>query len=200
MILRTFLIVPAAALALVLAACGSGGGADDSPDAGGAGEPSPPAAAEWASCTNEVDGWTAEYPDDWHTNEGELIADCRLFDPEPVALDADDGTLPPDAAVQMWVNAILTDFEEFVDDPLVEERDRRQVTVDGRPGFRLEVEEREEGMVPAGTRSVRYVVDLGQRAFLAVSHDVGEPPFAQKVEALDAMMERIRFEPEEPLP
>jgi hypothetical protein len=173
-----------AALALVLAGCG----AEEEP------AENDEDAATWATCTNEADGWTAEYPEDWEVNDGEVVEPCRLFDPEPIELDPAPGEIPLDIAVHLSREQIARDFDDLLEDPFSEELDREETEVDGRTAYRLEAEQTEDGIIPEGTRSVRYVVDLGEDALIAASYDVGDPPLDEKVEVLDEMMERLRFE------
>jgi hypothetical protein len=154
---------------------------------------------EWATCTNDQDEWSAEYPEDWHAYEGdETMSPCSLFDPEPIQLEEGPGEVPLDIAVQLRMEAIAQGFEDLLEDPFAEELDREERTVDGHTAHRIEQEQTEDGIVPAGARSVRYVVDLGNSAFLAVAYDVGEPDFERKVEVLDEMMERLTLDVEEP--
>ncbi|MFP3907907.1 MAG: kelch repeat-containing protein, partial [Acidimicrobiales bacterium] len=124
------------------------------------------------------------------------VAPCSLFDPESVELPESSGLeVPADIAVQMRMQEVVTDVEDdFLDDPFVEVTDQREVTVDGHTAYRQEQRHSGEGFHPEGMRTVRYVVDLGDRALLAMSHDVGQPDFDTKIEVLDEMLPRIRFD------
>jgi hypothetical protein len=183
-----------AVMALVIAACAD---ADEPPD-----EPTdePPEADAWASCTNDEDGWAAEYPSDWEVNPGDEVAPCSLFDPEPIDLHEGPTTIPLDIAVHLRAETIALDFEDIVEDRFAEQLDRMETIVDGHDAVRIEQEQTEDGIIPEGTRSVRYVVELDDdRALIAVSYDIGEPAFVTKVEVLDEMMERIELVDPEPV-
>lgn len=181
-----------AAVALLAAtACVGSDDNDARPPPGDDGE-----AVEWATCSNDEDGWTADHPDDWHVNDGPEVAPCSLFDPDSVELPESSGLeVPAEIAVQMRMQDVVTDVrDDFLDDPFVEVTDQRQVTVDGHTAYRQEQRHSGEGFHPEGMRTVLYVVDLGDSALLAMSHDVGRPDFDTRVEVLDAMLPRIRFD------
>ncbi len=160
----------------------------------------PPETDEWASCSNDEDGWEAEYPPDWQVNPGDGVAACSLFDPEAIDLPQGPTAIPLDIAVQLRVESVARELDDLLEDPFATEIDRSDTTVDGSTAHRIEQEQAEDGIVPEGTRSVRYVVDLGDdRAFIAVSYDMGEPAFDEKVAVLDEMMDRIEFMDPEPV-
>lgn len=141
-------------------------------------------------CTNEVEGWVVAYPADWHVNEGDAIGPCRLFDPDPVELGSEPSEVPPSIAVQLRTEDAIA-LQGVAEDPTVEVVDRRAVLVDGRPGERLEERHGSDGLLPEGTRSVRYVIDLGGRVLLASAFDLGQPEFDAKVRVLDELVGRV---------
>jgi hypothetical protein len=142
-------------------------------------------------CANP-DGFSVEYPDGWVTNEAEEneLPPCSLFDPASVDT-GEGGDVPADIAVFMRVEPVAF---AAVDDPTVEEVAREELSLAGREAVRVETEATGEGLFPEGLRSTSYRVDLGEQTFMATARDVGEPGYASKQDALDAMIETVRFD------
>lgn len=141
-------------------------------------------------CTNEAEGWVVAYPADWHVYEGAAVGPCRLFDPYPIELPSEASEVPPSIAVQLRTEDAVR-LQGVTEDPTIEVVDRRAVLVDGRPAERLEERHRGSGLLTEGTRSVRYVVDLGGRVLLASAFDLGQPEFTAKVRVLDELVQRV---------
>jgi hypothetical protein len=76
---------------------------------------------------------------------------------------------------------------------LTEELARETLTVDGHEAVRVEARATAGGFLPEGTLITSYRVDVGERTLIATSHDVGEPGYEVKQDALDAMMATLRF-------
>ena len=148
-------------------------------------------------CTNEVEGWVVQYPEDWHTNEGDVVGPCRLFDPDPIDLAFEASEVPPTIAVQLRAED-ATRLEDVAADPTVEVVERRTLSVDGRPGERLEERHTGGGLLPGGTRSVRYVIDLGGEVLLASTFDLGDDDVTGNVAVLDELVRRLELVDPEP--
>lgn len=191
-------VVGAALAAALVAGCGGDGAptdeTDDSPP------PSPTAGAVPAlteSCDNPDDGYAISYPEGWQTNSGEVVSPCRLFDPEPV--DVEPGTeIPFDVAVQLRVadrgfDAML----DLVDDDIGADVVERQATeVAGRDAVVVDSVATGETLLPEGVRTRTYYVDVDGATLIATTHDVGEPDFASKRAALDAMLGTLELAPQ----
>jgi hypothetical protein len=149
----------------------------------------PPKAEQWRQCTNPEHGFSVSYPDDWHSNSGEVIAECSAFDPEEFEIPP-DSEMPFEIAIVIGIEPVQ--FEELT----VPSRWERihlteRVAVDGRRGRRVEAEATGEGLASAGLRSTRYVVDLGEgRSLVATTHQTG-PDYRRNQEILARMMESI---------
>jgi len=143
-----------------------------------------------ASCTNEETGYRVDYPAAWHTNRGDVMPACSLFDPQPIEI-APATELPHDIAVAIRHEPVA--FQQIVEAPGRREVSREDTEVDGRPAIRLESLAEEPAMLPPGTRSYRYFVDLNGATLVAAAHDLGEPDFTTKRQTLDRIMGSLRF-------
>lgn len=143
------------------------------------------------SCPNQEIGFTIEYPAGWHTNPGDAMPQCSLFDPDPIEIEPAT-ELPFDIAVAMRHEttplATLTG----------EQRGRRvllqeDTSVNGRRAARMEIETTEDLLRPAGSRTYGYYVDLEDATLVAETHDVGELAYDRKQRILDAMVATLHF-------
>ena len=136
--------------------------------------------------------YTVGYPEGWSTNRGDVAPPCRFFDPEAF-------TLPP--ATEVVGLAVIFDVESIpfsklrdaTDGPGEEVLDRREVTVDGRPGVRLEARELDGGLLPVGTRSLRYLVDLEDATLVAVTYGLKEAAWDRNRGVLEAMVKAVKI-------
>ena len=182
---KAFLLI----VLIVLTSCSAPTG--DTPPA--AQKPKPPAASEPAlsqRCTNERHGFTVSYPAGWHTNGGEVIPACSVFDPEPVEVPP-QSEMPFDIAVVIGVQDVA--FDRTASDPQFERvLSSERLTIGGRPALRSEVEATGEGLADRGMRTLRYAIDLGNgRSLVASTNRTGEQYEAEK-EILRRMVETIR--------
>lgn len=147
--------------------------------------------ATWSRCASNENGWTVEYPGTWRTNPGTVVAECRLFDPEPIVLQ-------PNTELPAGLGANLHRAEVAVQQARTDPHSRlvseSETSVDGRVAYRQLRETTEDGYVPAGTRYLIWLVDLGNETGIGTTYAVGTPSFERKVEVLDAMMARISID------
>lgn len=142
-------------------------------------------------CTNEKHGFSVSFPAAWHTNSGEVLPTCTVFDPAPIQLPR-DSEIPFDIAI-----TIITVVQPFDPNPLSSRFERvlsvERLNVAGRDAVRLETEATGEGLADRGMRSLRYVVDLGdERVLIASTYDTGATYSGEKT-ILIRMMETISF-------
>jgi putative cell wall-binding protein len=153
-------------------------------------------APDWATCTNAEDGYTVDHPADWATNDERMntVPPCSLFDPDPEQLRIEGMEVPTDIAVFLRVEDIP--FDEVSGPALGEDAisGPHERTVDGRTAERIEVRADGTGFLPEGTVSARWVVDLDGRSLIAVSNDIGDPTYQEKIAVLDQMMETVVFD------
>ncbi len=131
------------------------------------------------------------YPQGWSANRGDVAPPCRFFDPAPF-------TLPP--ATEVVGLAVIFDVEsvpfsqlrDAAGGPGEEILDRRDVTVDGRRGVRLEARELDGGLVPVGTPSLRYLVDLEDATLVAVTYGLRGAAWEQNRAVLEAMVGSVK--------
>ncbi len=174
----------------------SGCGGDDSPD-----EPSPPDSpaeapteppaepedgqpAETTPCANEEDGFVVHYPADWHTNSGEVATECSYFNPEP--FEVPEATEFFGAAID--IRREPADLEAIAgEDPATRVVESEEVQVAGRPAVRRETEATGRALLPEGTRTYQYLVDVDGETLVLATHDLDDHHFAQAREVLDDM-------------
>lgn len=186
---------------LLLSACddGSGGPAPSSttttattvPTATtGASTTSPPGVALGRTCRGQR--YEVDYPEAWSTNRGDVAPACRYFHDEAF-------TLPP--ATEVVGLAVIFDVEpipfpqlrDAAGGPGEEILDRRQVTVGGRQGVRLEARELDGGFVPVGTPSLRYLVDMENATLVAVTYGLKGAAWDRNRAVLEAMVASVEF-------
>lgn len=163
--------------------------------------PSPeasPTPALGASCTNSELGVTVAYPEEWRTNDGDVLPSCSLFDPDPIDLEPAT-EIPPDLAVTLQgSDRQFATHADATDEPGTREIERRETTVDGRDAVAMLLEATEDApLLEPGTRLYRWVIDLGVdemtvvSTLLVVTYDQGEPAFDEKRRVLDAMVRSL---------
>jgi hypothetical protein len=151
---------------------------------------SPPAVTRTQTCQGSR--YEVGYPTEWATNRGDVAPPCRYFDPEPF-------TIPP--ATEVVGLAVILDVESI---PFVQLRDaaggpneeivgRRDVTVDGHRGLRLEARERDGALLPVGTPSLRYLVDLDDATLVAVTYGLRDADRDRNRTVLDAMVGSLKI-------
>lgn len=104
------------------------------------------------SCANEEDGYALRYPDDWHTNTGEVLPTCELFDVDP--LEVEEGTEPNAPTI---VDVAEVSFDQAAEPSRGEEEQSRSETeIAGREAVRLVVVATEDApMREPGTLTTR---------------------------------------------
>jgi hypothetical protein len=139
-------------------------------------------------CTNERDGFTVSYPAGWHTNGGEVIPACSVFDPEPVQVPP-QSELPFDLAIVFGVQEVA--FDRTPDPQFERVLSSERLTVGGRPALRAELEATGEGLADRGMRTLRYAIDLGGGRSLLASTNNTDASYARDQEILARMVETI---------
>ncbi len=137
--------------------------------------------------TCEAERYRVGYPAGWSTNTGDVVPSCRFFDAGPF-------TVPP--ATEFLDPAVVFDPEPIPYARLVgsvgggeEVLDRRETTVAGRPEVRIEARAGNDGaLLPPGTASLRYVVDLDGSTLIAATYGVAGADHRRNRDVLDAMM------------
>lgn len=173
---------------------------DASPTATTSPTPGTTTPALGASCTNSELGITISHPEGWHTNRGEVLPACSVFDPEPFELE--EGTeIPLDLAVVLQgSDRQFATYADADDQPGTRELERRESTIDGRDAVAMLLEATEDApLLEPGTHLYRWAVDTGVDEMTAVStlllvtYDRGEPDFDEKRRVLDAMVEGLEL-------
>ena len=136
--------------------------------------------------TCEADRYTVGYPAGWATNPGTVVPRCRFFHPEPFTVP--EATEVVDRAVILHVESIP--FARIVESTGGESEEvlaRRELTVSGRRALRAEVRST-DGLLPAGTPSLRYMIDLGDATLVAVTNGVEGSDHQRNRDVLEAMV------------
>ena len=139
--------------------------------------------------TCETDRYSVGFPAGWATNPGTVVPRCRYFHPEPF-------TVPE--ATEVVDRAVILDVESMPYDRMVEATGgeteevlaRRELTVSQRRALRVEVRST-DGLLPVGTESLRYMVDLGNATLIAVTHGVEGSDHQRNRTVLEAMVDSL---------
>lgn len=112
---------------------------------------SEPGLAPLAQSCQSPDGFSISYRTDW-----DAVSDCGQFGPAPVE-EPTEATDERPGVVAAYVDAVP--FDE-VSASVEGERARAVTTVDGLQAVRVESESTEEGLHPAGTSTLTWMIDL----------------------------------------
>jgi hypothetical protein len=155
-------------------------------DAPGAADPPP-----MTYCDNVEYGFRVAHPADWHTNSGDVLPPCTVFDPEPIEIPVAT-ELPYDLAISITREPV--ELAELTrDDAWQSVAFTEPTTIDGRRAVRMEIEATGEGLRDAGGLTYRYVVELDAGVLIAATHDVGTLPYEEKRQVLDRMMGTLQM-------
>ena len=151
--------------------------------------PSSPA-NELAQACSSPEGFSISYPEDWSTNDGDIVAPCTMFDPEP--FEVRDGTDARFAAIHAFVDQV-----PFTDVLPASDGDRSVTAIDGHQAVRVDGAADGEGLYDAGTRYTRYLVDVeDQQTLILDLIDVGldDGEYEQLRPTLDRMARSLTIE------
>lgn len=182
-------VLLAAAAALLLAASACGGSSEGEPETVTTETETETEASggdELAErCENPDAGYAVRYPAGWHTNDGSVTAPCSFFHPEPFELP--EASEPPPLAVSISREPIaLADLAG--ESPATRVLASEEVEVAGRPALRRETESTGDGLLPAGVRSLEYLVDLDGETLVAATRSHGGLAFERNGEVLQEMV------------
>ena len=151
-----------------------------------------PAPAEPAEqrCDHPTQGYSIFFPADWFVAGGDGIEPCTFFHPEPLVLT------PNSEATGVAIRAEVRDvpFDQARQDAMAEgEQTLQEQTVAERAAVRLEGVLTEEVLLPAGTRTTTWLVELDAGTLLLTTDDAGEDDYDVAVGVLDAMAESLEI-------
>lgn len=138
------------------------------------------------------EGFTVDMPEDWVTNEGDVVPTCSRFNPEPFEVEA--GTDAREAAISAYIDPLAFSTAAAPGD--TRDEDRAVTVVQGRQAVRLSYETDGEGLFPAGTPITSYLVDvqpeLGDPATLFLNTvGLGDFDYETNVTVLDRMFRTL---------
>ncbi|HVL50819.1 MAG TPA: hypothetical protein VM754_04890 [Actinomycetota bacterium] len=145
----------------------------------------------WATCEHP-EGIRVSYPEGWHVNSGETMPACSAFDPEP--FDVPEATEFFGAAALLSVEQV--DFETITspDARMGRRLNERDQLIDGQDALRIETESEGDAMFPAGMRSTRWLVLLGEsRTLTLTTHQVEGADYERNRQVLDQMATRLEL-------
>jgi hypothetical protein len=143
------------------------------------------------SCTNEAFGLTVRFPARWHTNTGNGVPGCALFDPAPIQFDLEARVVP---AVAVLMRREPLPLEAALARVLGQREVRQEATtVGGRRAVRLETDRPGLLAGPRGVRFYLYLIDLGDATLIASTNEAGMISYRIKTRILDEMMASLRF-------
>lgn len=117
-------------------------------------EPTATPGQELVRCES-AEGFAVSYPATWSTNDGDGVAGCTQFHPEP--FEVPTGTDERVAAITAYVDQVP--FHEAAAPDPERDADRAATAIDGLQAVRLSFETA-DGLWPEGTPITTYVVDL----------------------------------------
>ena len=184
----------AAAAALLLAASACGGNSEGEPETVTTEtetETEPSGGDELTEgCENPDAGYAVRYPAGWHTNDGSVTAPCSFFHPEPFELP--EASEPPPLAVSISREPIA--FADLTrGSPATRVLASDEVEVAGRPALRRETESTGDGLLPAGVRSLEYLVDLDGETLVAATRSQSGLDFERNGEVLQEMVATLEL-------
>lgn len=154
-----------------------------------------PAAGLTLECASP-EGFTVMYPESWETNEGDVVPECTMFDPDPFSVpDATDARV---AAITIYVeNVEYSTITDAIGPD--EELSRDVVTIDGLPAHRVEWEPTGDGLFPDDTLITAYYVDLEapDQTLVAETIDLTPVDYDTAVEVLDSMVATLDIDSQE---
>jgi hypothetical protein len=178
-------------LAIVLAGCPGAPERQDPLEAPAPPPEMPEAMRDTETCINPEGGYRVAYPADWHTNPGDVLPPCSLFDPRPIRV-APATEIPVDIAISMGREP--AGFEEVAGATHGERNlSREEMVWLDRRAARIESISTGEGLYEAGLRSYRVVVDLDGEVFVASTHEAGDLPYEEKRRILDVMLRTLEL-------
>lgn len=147
--------------------------------------------AETTRCTNEQDGYSVEYPADWHTDSDEPPP-CEFFDPKPIELPEQPQDVAGLAVISVDREAVA--FSRVTgEDPATRVVERGEVEVAGRPAVRRLIEATGQALLPEGRRSYQYLVKLDGDTLVATADGRDDRDFDANREILDEMMRSLEL-------
>lgn len=148
--------------------------------------------AQTQRCTNEQAGYSVDYPADWHTNPGDVVATCSFFDPEPIQVPERQDAVGL-AAISIRRESVA--FSRVTGgDPGTRVIERDEIEVAGRPAVRRLTEATGEALLPEGERGYQYLVDLDGETLIASTSDSGDRNFSDNRDRLDEMMRSLELQ------
>ena len=162
----------------------------------------PPSAPPTSTCTlmspSGVQLASIVYPQAWHTVSEPPGAACRYFDPNPISVPADPGTL--DAAISVKPDVVS------YDDAVAAATDAAnwnvlqsvQVTVSGLQATLVEATSTAaESGTPVGTTLYSYIIDYGAGGTLSIqtSGTKGDATYESNTQVADLMAQASTFTP-----
>ena len=197
---RLVLLAPAVALLLASSACG--GGSEGGPATVTQTETETVVETETVEtepsggdglaerCENPDAGYAVYYPAGWQTNDGSVTAPCSLFHPEEFELP--EASEPPPLAVSISRERVA--FADVTrESPATRVVASEEVEVAGRAALRRETESTGDGLLPAGVRSLEYLVDLDGETLVAATRSQRGLDFERNGEVLQEMVATLEL-------
>ncbi|EAZ88390.1 hypothetical protein [Crocosphaera chwakensis] len=143
------------------------------------------------TCTNEKVGYQVNYPQNWQTNSGDVMNDCQVFDPNSAKVPEQTESISKAIYLRVEEN---TPFDLVSQENLGEQHlSKETLTIDSYQAVAVESESTGRAMLPKGQRNYSYIVDLGNRTFIATTYDVPNNNYTKNKQILDDMLKTIEF-------
>lgn len=141
-------------------------------------------------CENSNAGYAVSYPSSWSVNDGDVNADCTVFDPSP--FDLDEGTEIPAGLAIRFIDSDASYDEATTPGESEDFASTEETTVAGQDAT-IVVARSTGGLLPEGTLSYRYVIDTPDGTLIASTIGVDDNRYDLSQQVLDEMMESLEF-------
>ncbi|WP_071515726.1 hypothetical protein [Geitlerinema sp. PCC 9228] len=147
------------------------------------------------TCTNEEQGYSIQYPQQWFTNSGEVVATCHFFDQQPLEIEPRTENF---AAINIRIEAIpFQKLRQMSKETKISSKQlfKNTTTIGDRTTIVIERQATGKGMLPKNMKFYSYQVDLGDRTFVATTYDSSSRNYQRNKKILDAMMDSLQIQP-----
>ncbi|WP_036484199.1 hypothetical protein [Myxosarcina sp. GI1] len=143
-------------------------------------------------CNNNNVGYQINYPQGWQTNPGTVISPCQIFDPQSAIVPKNTESI--DKAIYLRVEENVT-FDLVTKENKHERHLSRQMTtIENRRAMKIESESTGKALLPSGTRTYSYIIDLDNSTLIALTYNLAGDRYQTNKQVLDRMMKTIKFD------
>ncbi len=188
---RSLTTITVILLALLAGACGR---AVDAPDVAAPTPSRTETTGAVQPCTNPQEGYRLSYPDSLHTNPGDVMPTCTVFDDEPIELT--EGTeVPFDIVVFLdIVDRPIDDLDG--NDLATDVIDRQTRQIGGRDAVEIRFRSTGHGLLSEDVHGHRILLDLREGSTLVAStYELDDRPLEDNIDTMRQMLRSLETTP-----